>query len=475
MSLYVDNKEQDMAKKGNILARLIEPKQDIEDGRKLFSNGDLRKLIVPLVIEQLLIMMVGMVDTVMISHAGEAAVSGVSLVDMINDFFIFVFSALATGGAVVVSQYIGSKDRENTNRAASQLVMITTLIAMILMIVSLSFHNSILHLMFGRVEKAVMTASTTYLVISAFSFPFLGLYNASAALFRSMSRARVTLNVSLGMNLFHVLGNAIAIFLLHAGVAGVAVSSMVCRALASFVLFGMLLSKNNLVRVNIKGILTWKKALLGKILKIAVPNGIQTGLFQLSKLVLISMISGFGTAQIAANGVANSIDYVGAIIVTGLSLSIVTVVGQCVGARDYEMAVYYIRKFIRIAYVFSGILDIAIIALMPLILKLYALTPETDRYVFILVVLHNLFIMTIYPYSGPISNAMNASGDVRYTMKVSIFATVICRVVFSIVLGLWLHMGIIGVWIAMGMDWSIRAMFFIRRFKSGKWKEFRII
>lgn len=455
--------------------KFIEPKSNIEESRKLFSNTDLRKLIIPLVIEQMLAMMVGVVDTMMISHVGESAVSGVSLVDMISSFFIFVFSALATGGAVVVSQYIGSKNKKDTRTAASQLIMITTLISLVLMTFALIFNKQILHLLFGKIDKDVMTVSKTYFSIDAISFPCLALYNACAALFRSMSKSKVTMTVSMSMNVLHVIGNTLVIFVLHAGVAGVATSTLLCRAYAAIVLFYLIRNKSNVVTISIKEIFSWQLAFITKILKIAVPNGIENGLFQLSKIVLISIIARFGTQQIAANGVANSIDYVAAMIVTGMSLAVVTVVGQSIGAKDYELAIYYIKKLIRICYATSTILDLAIIAAMPLILKLYSLTPETCRYIYILVIIHNLCIITIYPFSGPLSNAMRASGDVRYTMSVAVFATVICRVAFSIVLGVWLNLGIVGIWLAMGLDWGIRAILFRRRFSSGKWQHFRVI
>jgi Na+-driven multidrug efflux pump len=191
--------------------------------------------------------------------------------------------------------------------------------------------------------------------------------------------------------------------------------------------------------------------------------------------VLVRIIALFGTAQIAANGVANSIDYVGAIIVSAMSLAIVTVVGQCVGAGDYQQAKYYIRKLIKISYISSLLLDLLIIALCPLILQLYQLSDEASRIAFFLVLIHNVFIFTVYPLSGPLSSAMRAAGDVKYTMLVSIFATVVCRVVLSLVFGVWLNMGIIGIWLAMGLDWTIRAVLFVLRYRSGKWKEYRVI
>ncbi len=459
----------------NLIEKLIEPKNNIEESRKLFTNKDLQRLIVPLIFEQLLVMLVGVAATIMVSHAGEAAVSGVSLVDMINGLFIYIFSALATGGAVVVSQYIGKREEKNIHASASQLVMITTVLSVILMIIVLIFHKPMLHLLFGKVEKEVMDASTTYLVITVFSLPFLALYNSCAALFRSMSLSRITLYISLIMNLINVVGNAIGVFILDAGVSGVAYPTLISRIFAAIMLYVLLQNKKYQVTIHIRDIFSWQSDYIKKILKIAVPNGIENGLFQLSKILLISIIAVFGTSQIAANGIANSIDYVGAIITLALGLAIVTVVGQCVGAGDLEQADYYIKKLIRITFYGSFILDLVIIAFMPLILKLFSLTSETGRYVFILVVLHNLFIIVLQPYSGPLSNALRAAGDVKYTMIVAIIATVICRVVFSFILGVWLNWGIIGVWIAMGIDWGIRSVLYYRRYRSGRWQKFKIV
>lgn len=459
----------------NYLTKLIEPKNNIQESRKLFTNSDLRKLIIPLIFEQLLVMLVGVAATVMVSHAGEAAVSGVSLVDMVNGLFIYIFSALATGGAVVVSQYIGQKDQKNIHTSASQLVMITTVLSVILMLLVFLFHRPLLHLLFGKVEEEVMAASTTYLLITVFSLPFLALYNSCAALFRSMSLSKITLYISLIMNLINVIGNWFGVFVLHAGVAGVAYPTLISRVFAAVMLFLLLQNKKHSVTVHYKEIFSWQQEYIKKILKVAVPNGIENGLFQLSKIILISIIAMFGTSQIAANGVANSIDYVGAIIALALGLAIVTVVGQCVGANDFEQAAYYMKKLIRITFYGSLILDLLIVVLMPLILKLFSLSQETGRYVIILVVIHNLLIILLQPFSGPLPNGLRAAGDVKYTMIVAIVATVVCRVIFSLILGVWMNWGIIGIWIAMGIDWGIRAVLYYRRFRSGIWPKFRII
>lgn len=351
----------------NLFYKWIEPKSTIREERKIFSNQDLIRLILPLIAEQTLSMLVGMADTLMITYAGEAAVSGVSLVDMLNNFFIFLFSALVTGGAVVVSQYIGSKNRENGNMAAGQLVLLTFLISILLMALTLLFRVQLLHLLFGRVEDDVMAASMTYLLISAFSYPFLAVYNACSALFRSMGKTKVTMNVSILMNIINVVGNAVGIFVLHAGVAGVAVPSLISRMFAAGLMLRFAWNQENVVAVGLHQIFTWKKELVARILRIAIPGGVENGLFQLSKVALTSIIALFGTAQIAANGVATSIDYVAAIIGLATGLAIVTVVGQCVGAGDYEQADYYVKKILRLTYLMTLLLNVILVAVTPLI------------------------------------------------------------------------------------------------------------
>lgn len=459
----------------NLFYKWIEPKSTIREERKIFSNQDLIRLILPLIAEQTLSMLVGMADTLMITYAGEAAVSGVSLVDMLNNFFIFLFSALVTGGAVVVSQYIGSKNRENGNMAAGQLVLLTFLISILLMALTLLFRVQLLHLLFGRVEDDVMAASMTYLLISAFSYPFLAVYNACSALFRSMGKTKVTMNVSILMNIINVVGNAVGIFVLHAGVAGVAVPSLISRMFAAGLMLRFAWNQENVVAVGLHQIFTWKKELVARILRIAIPGGVENGLFQLSKVALTSIIALFVTAQIAANGVATSIDYVAAIIGLATGLAIVTVVGQCVGAGDYEQADYYVKKILRLTYLMTLLLNVILVAVTPLILTFYSLSGEVKQLVFVLVALHSLFMSTLYPLAYPLANGMRAAGDVKFTMCIAILASVLCRAAFSYIFGVWLEMGIIGVWLAMGVDWLVRVIPFVKRYHSGKWKAFQVI
>lgn len=420
-----------------LIYRLTEPAKTIPEERKIFSNHDLKVLILPLFLEQLLEVLVGVADTFMVSYAGEAAVSGVSLVNMFNTVFIFLFSALASGGAVVVSQYIGSRDRKNGNLSAGQLVMISAVFSAAAMILSLIFNRQLLRLLFGEVDQDVMTACVTYLRISAYSYPAIAVYNA--------------------------------------GVAGVAYPSLIARSFSAVVILIICFRQQEQVRLQWKNIFRWEGQMVRRILGIAVPNGIENGLFQLVKVALSSITALFGTVQIAANGVAQSFWSVAALMGTALGLAFVTVIGQCMGAGDTEAAEYYMRKLLRITVLASILWNGLILLITPLVLRGYALSAEAAHLVVILVVIHNIFNALFYPFSGALANGLRAAGDVKFTMYVSIFSTIGCRVVFSILFGILLNMGVIGIALAMCLDWMIRALFFWVRFRRGKWKEFRVI
>jgi putative MATE family efflux protein len=441
----------------------------------LFSNRQLKHLILPLVIEQILVMAVGVADTMMISFVGEAAISGVALVDMINFLIITILAALATGGAVIVSQYLGNGDRENANRSAGQLVALAFIFSLVIALLCLVFHKKILFLLFGSVERDVMDAAVTYFFISSLSFPFLGIYNASSALYRSMARTNITMYVSLLMNVINVAGNAIGIFLLHAGVAGVAIPTLIARIIAALLLTALACNKNNPVFISVKGIFSWQRDMIRRLLSIAVPNGIENGLFQFGRVLVTGIVALFGTSQIAAYGIAGSIDMIAIIVVSSINLAIVTVVGRCVGAREYDEAVYYTKKLMFISYIATGILSLIVFLFLPFILRLYALTDETVRYAYILINMHNILAFLLHPTSFVLANSIRASGDVRFTMYAGIGSMVIFRLGSAVLFGIVLNLGVIGVWIAMGLDWTCRSVCFLCRYKSGKWKNYRAI
>ena len=441
----------------------------------MFSNRDLKNMIVPLFFEQLLVMLVGIMDTFIVSYVGEAAVSGVSLVNSFNTIFIYLFTALASGGAVVISQYIGNKDQKNSVRSSSQLLMFSTLFSIVLTCIVLMFHQAILSALFGKVEIDVMNACITYIVISALSYPFIAIYNAGASLFRSMGKTKTTMYVSLASNIINVIGNCIGVFVLHAGVAGVAIPSLIARAFSAIVITKLCFQQNQMTYYTKKDLFAFDTDILRRVLSIAVPNGIENGIFQFVKVALSSVVALFGTYQIAANGVAQSIWSLAALMGVTLGPVYITVIGQCMGSGNQEQAKYYFKKLNKLAIVLSIVWNLIVLAWTPLFMHFYQLSSETLQLIFYLVVIHGVFNAIVYPISGPLSNGLRAAGDVKFTMIVSIASTLLARFVFSIIFAIYLNMGVIGIAFAMCLDWTIRAVIFYCRYRSLKWLEFKVI
>ena len=459
----------------SFLRKLIEPRNPIPLSRQRFDNRALAKLILPIIGEQFLVVLVGMADTLMVSYAGEAAVSGVSLVDQLNNVFILVFTALASGGAVVASQYVGRGDRENGEAAAGQLVMSVTAVAVLLTAVTLLAGQPIFRALFGAVEPAVHEAGMEYLRITACSFVPLAVYNACAGLYRSMGKTRELLYVSIAMNAINVAGNAIGVFALHAGVAGVAYPTLLSRVFAAVVMLILTSGKDNVLRLRLRSFFRFDGAMLRRIFRIAVPNGVESGLFQLSKVALSSIVAMFGTVQIAANGVAQSFWSVAALFCTAMGPAFITVIGQYMGAGDVEGADYYMRKLLRLTYVGAVSWNTLFFILTPALLMLYDLSAETVSLVILLCAIHNLFNALFCPVAFSLSNGLRAAGDVTFTMVSSIFSTVVCRVILSVLFGIVFQLGVVGIALAMVSDWGIKAAMIGVRYRHGKWKQFKVI
>ena len=444
-------------------------RQTVTENR-LFSKKDLRKLIIPLILEQTLAITVGMADTMMISSAGEAAVSGVSLVDMFNNLIISVLAALATGGAVVTSQCIGAGRREEACRSARQLVFTEAAITIGISVLVLLFHRQILGLFFGQIEADVMQNAIIYLIISVFSFPLLAVYDSCAALYRSMGNAQITLKISLLMNVINVVGNAIGVYVLKLGVAGVAIPSLVSRGVAGVVLFTLLHNPDNLVFLP-RGKFKVDATIVKRILFIGIPSGIENGIFQLGRVLVVSIIAAFGTSQIAANGVANSLDSMGCIVGQAMSLAMITVIGRCVGAGEEGQVRYYTKKLLGETYFYTAVINSIILLLLPWILQIYGLGEETTRLSYILVMIHDGMAIFLWPASFVLPNMLRACNDVKYTMVVSIFSMITFRIGFSYVFGV--HMGwmAVGVWAAMVIDWVFRVLCFVGRYLAGTWRK----
>ncbi len=441
----------------------------------MYTNKQLKDMIVPLIAEQFLVMLVGLADTFVVSYAGEAAVSGVSLVNSFNTIFLFLFTALASGGAVVVSQYIGRKNTDKASEAVSQLLMVSVLFSAAVSVLILIFNQGIIRAIFGQVEPEVEEACVTYLRISAYSYPALAVYNAGAALYRSVGKTSTTMKISVIANVINVAGNLIGVFVLHAGVAGVAYPSLISRVFSAVVITLLCFRDQEGVRYRWRQILAWKSELLKTIMGIAVPNGLESGIFQLVKVGLSSIVALFGTSQIAANGIAQSIWSVASLVSVAMDAVFITVIGQCMGAGDTQQAEAYFKKLMKLTVGISLAWNGLIALFTPWIAGAYAVSEETRQYVLYLVLIHNLGNSILFPFADPLGKGLRAAGDVKYTVVVSLFTTIGVRLLLSLLFGIVLQMGVIGIALAMCMDWLVRAVLFWIRFKKGRWKTFQVV
>lgn len=440
----------------------------------MFSSKDLRDLIIPLFIEQFLLMFVGIADTFVVSFSSEADVSGVSLVTSFNTVLIFLFTALSSGGAVIISQYIGSKNEKAASRSAGQLLMISAVISVVMAGLILAFRTQLLRLLFGSIEADVMAACESYLWITTLSLPFLAIYDAGAALCRSIGKTDVTMNVSIVANVINVAGNCVGVFVLNLGAAGVAWPSLISRMLSAAAVTVYCFRKQNPVRYRQADIWAWDGGLLKKVMGIALPNGVENGVHQLVKVALSSMVALFGTYQIAANGVAQSIWSLASIMGLAMAPVYTTVIGQCMGARDIDAANLYFKKLNKITLVLSILWNALIFAITPLIVRYSAISPEAKELVIWLVLINNIFNGLAYPFAGSLGNGLRAAGDVKFTMLVSISLTIGARLLFSALFGLWMGWGVIGVAVGMSIDLVFRGAIFLWRLRSQKWTQFRV-
>lgn len=435
----------------------------------LFSNKDLKKLIWPLIIEQLLTVTVGMMDTVMIASVGESAVSAVSLVDSIMILIIQIFAAIATGGAVVAGQFLGAKDEDCACQSANQLVLFISVLSVAVMGLVYLLRGFILHQVFGKITAEVMAHSSTYLDIVSLSIPFIALYNGGAALFRTMGNSRISMYTSLLMNAINITGNAIMIYGLHMGVAGAAIPTLVSRIVAAVAMIVLLLNPKQLVHLKRPFSLKFESMLIKRILYIGVPNGLENSMFQLGKILLLSLVSGFGTAAIAANAVSNTLATFMTLPGMAIGFAIITVVSRCIGAGDYKQARYYTRKLIKITYLALLLTNALIILGLPAVLSLYHLSDITASMTTQIIFSYAAATIVIWAPAFSLPNTLRAANDVKFSMVVSILSMWIFRIGFSFLLAKNMGLGVFGVWISMYIDWLVRSILFVLRYKGVSW------
>lgn len=441
----------------------------------MFTNRDLRKLLIPLIIELVLTSLMGIADTMMVSNVGSAAVSGVSLVDSVNKLVLFLFTALATGGTIVCSQYIGRRDKENADRTARQVMLSTIALAVLAMAVCLSFRKGLLRLIFGQVERDVMEAAEVYFLITAFSYPFLGAFNASAALYRASGNSRLPMIVSAGCNLLNIAGNAVTIFALKLGVMGAALSTAVSTALSAVIMLYFQRRPGQTIEVGRLTAIRPDFRVIWLALSIGLPAGVEDSMFHFGKLVVQSTVSTLGTTAIAANAIVVVLEYLTSVPSMAIGLGLMTITGQCMGAGRPEEARRYIKRLTVLSAAVLFVMNWGIFFLSKPVCVLAGMEPEAasltrDVLLVISIVKPFLWVMAFTP-----ANGMRAAGDVRFSMLTTTFSMWILRVGLTTLLCRFFSVGLIGIWCGYFADWTVRSIVFTLRYRSGKWSEKRVI
>lgn len=436
----------------------------------LFSNRDLYRLIIPLFIEQFLAIFVGLADSIMVASVGETAVSAVSLIDTIMVLLINIFTALATGGAIVAGQALGRKRQDDSCEAAEQTLLFSAAFSVIIMLLVYAGKWLILHVVFGKIEPEVMANCNLYLMIVTASIPFLAVYNSGAAMYRAMGDSRTPMLMSLVMNGINLAGNAILLYGFGRGVEGAAIPTLLSRVFAGIWMLFLIRNPQKIIHVRTLLGIRLKWPVLKKILHIGIPFSLENSMFQLGKILVLSLVSGFGTSSIAANAVCNSV--CGFAILGGMSMgyALSSISAQCVGTGDYVQVRYYTRKLMKYSYGGVILMNIIIVTALPFIIGIYSLSPETGEIARRIIEYHAVLAVLIWPLSFTLPNTLRAANDVGYCMWISIISMWIFRIGFSFVLGKYAGMGVFGVWVAMTIDWAVRGVFFVSRYRGKKWE-----
>ena len=441
----------------------------------LFSNKDIVNLLIPILIEQIMIVAIGIADTVMVAYVGETAVAGISLISTVDTLVKVQISAMAVGCSIVISQYIGKKELANGNKAMKMAYYSIPFLALVVCVLLFVFQKPFLTLIVGNVEPAVMKSSQTYFSYSLFSYPFFAVYYVVSASFRAMGNSKVSMVCSLAMMAINLILKAVLIFKFNMGVAGAGISTLISVIFISVLMTKMACKPSNLVYIEKIRKIKLDFSMIKRILGIGIPNSIENGMFQMGILLLQRLTASFGTVAIAANAIVKSLSPLSYVIAQCYGLVIVTVIGQCMGAHKIDQAVMYTKHILKLNYIFAVLINLACIAANGFLIACFNLSPEANKLASSIFYMYCIGAIFFYPSSFVLPNALRASGDTKFTMTASVSTMFGARIVLAYVFGKYMDMGLFGVWLAMQMDWVVRSIIFIFRFKQGKWKKIKVV
>ncbi len=441
----------------------------------MFTRRQIVALLIPLMLEQVLSGLMGIADTMMVTSVGEAAISAVSSVDSINTLVFNLLSALAAGGVIVCSQYLGRKDTEKANDAARQVMLVSLGLSVVLMAICLLFRGPMLALIFGTVEDAVMEQALDYFLITAISYPFVAVQQTASAAFRAGGHSAPPMVVAAAANMVNVAGNAVLIYGYDMGVTGAALATTASRVLSAVVL--LVLLRNEKLPISMRNYrqIRFDRTLAGMVLRVGVPAGVENSMFQLGKLVVQSTVSTLGTTAMAAQAMTHMLDLVECMPSQAIGIGLLTVAGQCIGAGRVDEAKKYTKQFCIISEATLLVMSVLVLSATPFITRAAGMTEESAALTFDLLLIITIVKCLIWVLAFTLPNGMRAAGDVRFSATVSALSMWIFRVCGSWILCRGFGVGLIGVWLAWFSDWACRLVIYIWRYRSGKWMTKRVI
>ena len=441
----------------------------------MYTNKDLRKLLIPLMIEQVLTSLMGTADTLMVARLGETSVSGVSCVDSINKLVIFLLASIATGGTIVCSQFIGKGDKKNTDEAARQVLLASFGISLVLMLFCFVLRKWLLNIIFGSVEAAVMDSALDYFKITAISYPFVAIFNSAASIYRAGGNSRLPMLISAGGNVLNIAGNYILLFVLHTGVSGAAWATTGSMAVNAAVIICFLRFKNNPVDIGRLYMIRPRFRLMLKVIRVGVPTGIENSMFQFGKLIVQSTVATLGTMAIASNAVVVALELVTSMPSQGIAIGLITVAGQCIGAGRLDEAIANIKKLTLWAAVVLFVWNWIIFFFTMPVCRLAGLDEATCALTFSVMLLISIVKPFLWPLSFLPPNGMRAAGDAAFSMITATLSMWICRVGLTTVLCRFMGAGLTGIWCGYFLDWAVRSVVNVLRFRSGRWASHKVI
>jgi putative MATE family efflux protein len=425
----------------------------------------------PIFIETFLHMSLRIADTFMLSFISDEAVAAVGVSNQIVMFMFFLFQFGATGAGVVIAQYLGANKYNDVRKFAWNAITFNFLFGLIISIIMILFSKTFLG--FFNLEPALFHQARSFLLIVGGALFLQAMMLTISAIIQAHGFTRDTMFVTVGMNIINIIGNYLLIFgalgFPQLGVVGVAVATVASQFLGLIINF-MILFKRVDVRLHIKDMIDWNKERLYQILSIGVPSAIGNLSYSLSQIVTTGFIVSLGQEMLTTRIYTLNILFFAIVISISLGRGTQIIIGHLVGAGEFEQAYKTALKNLRMSMLLClGVAIILILAREPLF-SLF-----TDNPLIIstggMLLLMGIFLEPGRCFNIVLGQAIQATGDARYLMMVTIIIIWCFSVPLYYLLGIQLGYGLIGIWLAFVVDEWLRGLVLFGRWKSRVWEK----